>query len=93
MAKTWNRTSTRKKPVKRKCDLGCPCDDSGFLQVINDGQFRTPKGNVLPDKTVPVLCNGSKGEWIRLHSNTMRLPTYDPKTMRLPGESRQNQLF
>lgn len=92
MAKQWKR-NTRKKPALRKCDLGCPCNDTGFMYVINDGQFKTASGKDHPDEEVLVLCNGSKGEWIRLHSNKQRLPSYDPETMRFKGQSVQNQLF
>ncbi|GEM_PF-2590585 len=76
----------RKPPTIRKCDEGCPCHDAGFIDVLNEGQFKTANGNVLRDNVVTVLCNGSKGEWIRLHSSKLRLPTYDPESMTLPGE-------
>lgn len=89
MVRKQKKKQTRKEPKVRKCKLGCPCKDAGFLYVINDGQFKTVGGRAVPDKEVRVLCNNSKGEWIRLHSNKLRLPTYDPKTMRLPGEEKE----
>lgn len=97
--KPFQKQQTRKKPTASKCEPGCPCKDTGFLYVVNDGQFRTPKGNVIPDKLVMVYCNKEKGEQIRLKSLTIRMPTYSPETMRLPGEPerplkpKQNELF
>lgn len=82
----------RKPPTVRKCDLGCICQDVGFVDVLNEGQFKSANGHALSDKVVTVLCNGSKGEWIRLHSK-MKLPIYEPETMTLPGQSKQKTLF
>ncbi|QDV49585.1 hypothetical protein Enr17x_16050 [Gimesia fumaroli] len=82
----------RKPPAVRKCDPGCICKDAGFVDVLNEGQFRTANGNALSDKVVTVLCNGSKGEWIRLH-NKQKLPIFNPETMTLPGQSKQKSLF
>ena len=90
---------TRKPETRRSCEANCPCKHTGFLFVVNDGQFKSANGNVLPDRELRVLCNQSKGEWIRLHSTKQRLPTYDPETMRLPGEPereakpKQSELF
>lgn len=84
---------TRKRPTVRQCDEGCPCNHTGFLHVLNEGQFKTAKGNKLTDPLIAVLCRGSKGEWISERNGNQSLPVYDPETMTIPGQAKQKQLF
>lgn len=43
----------------------CMCRGSGMVEVMNNGVFKTPLGNVISKETVTVLCLCEKGRWMR----------------------------
>lgn len=43
---------------------GCMCKGTGMVEVMNNGTFKTPFGNILKTETVTVLCTCDKGNWM-----------------------------
>lgn len=82
------------KPVRstieppEKCELGCECGDTGYVEVVNEGQFATEANTVM------LPCHQLKGHWIHYHRyGNKRGARYDPATMHLAGEVFQKKLF